>query len=428
MSTHGKIGALRATFIVAGNMIGSGVYLLPQTLGSVGSSSMLGWLFAAGGALLLAFVFAALFRLRPEREGMVAQVSGALGPFFGFQASFLYWLSGWIGNGAIAVTATSYLSVFFPVLREPGAALACTLGLVWLFTALCFFGVRRVAEFGGLSLALGLLPVLGAAVLGWFAFDPELFRASWNPSGTPLTQAIPPTVIAIFWAFLGLESAAVVGALVRNPQRDVPIATLGGVALTAVIYVAAAGAMFGLLSAAELATSSAPYADAAARWIGPAAAALVAACAVLKASGTLAGWILCTSEGSRSAADAGVFPHLLQEPADRAPRRNLLLTAVLMTATLLLSASPAVGEQFRLLISLATLVFMVLYFLCAVALWRETRGWVARATAVLAGAFCVWAFVSASAREMAVAAGLTLLAMALYPLVRRAAARPTPSA
>ncbi|MGH6949728.1 MAG: amino acid permease [Vitreimonas sp.] len=420
MSAHGKIGALRASFIVAGNMIGSGVYLLPQTLGAKGSSSMIGWLFAAGGALLLAFVFAMLFRLRPEREGMVRQVSGALGSFFGFQASFLYWLSGWIGNGAIAVTATSYLSVFFPVLREPVAGLACTLALVWFFTGLCFFGVRRVAEFGGVSLALGLLPVLGAAVLGWFAFDPELFRASWNPGGTPLTQSIPPTVIAIFWAFLGLESAAVVGALVRNPRRDVPIATLGGVALTAALYVAAAAAMFGLLPAAELAASSAPFADVAARWMGAGAAALVAACAVLKTAGTLSGWILCTAEASRSAADAGVFPRLLKEPADAAPRRNLLLTAALMTATLLLSASPVVGEQFRSLISLATLVFMVLYLLCAAALLRETRDWGVRAGAVLAGAFCVWAFVSASVGEMAFAAGLSLLAMALYPLARRA--------
>jgi arginine:agmatine antiporter len=427
MDGRGKIGALHATFIVAGNMIGSGVYLLPQTLASVGSSSMVGWLFASGGALLLALVFAMLFRLRPEREGMVRQVSDALGPFFGFQASFLYWLSGWIGNGAIAVTATSYLSVFFPVLKTPAAALACTLALVWFFTALCFFGARRVAEFGGFSLALGLLPVLGAAVLGWFAFDLELFLASWNPSGAPLTAAIPPTVIAIFWAFLGLESAAIVGALVRNPRRDVPIATLGGVLLTAAIYVAAAGAMFGLLSAAELAASSAPYADAAARWIGPAAAALVAACAVLKASGTLAGWILCTSEASRSAADAGVFPRILREPADGAPRRNLLLTAALMSLALLLSVSPAVGEQFRMLISLATLVFMVLYFLCAVALWRETRDWRVRAVALLAGAFCVWAFASTSMREMIVAAGLTLLAMALYPLLRRTAAQPASS-
>ena len=422
MDGRGKIGALHASFIVAGNMIGSGVYLLPQTLGKVGSSSMVGWLFAAGGALLLAFVFAMLFRLRPEREGMVRQVGDALGPFFGFQASFLYWLSGWIGNGAIAVTATSYLSVFFPVLATPAAGLACTLALVWLFTALCFFGVRRVAEFGGLTLVLGLLPVLGAAVLGWFAFDLELFRASWNPNGTPLAQAIPPTVIAIFWAFLGLESAAVVGALVRNPRRDVPIATLGGVALTAALYVAAAGAMFGLLPAAELAVSSAPFADAAARWIGAGAAALVAACAVLKTAGTLSGWILCTSEASRSAADAGLFPRLLKEPADAAPRRNLLLTATLMSATLLVSASPIVGEQFRSLISLATLVFMVLYLLCAIALWRETRSVGVRAAAALAAAFCVWAFVSASAGEMIVAAALALLAMALYPLARRAAA------
>jgi arginine:agmatine antiporter len=418
MDTHGKIGSLRATLIVAGNMIGSGVYLLPQTLASVGSSSLLGWAFASAGALLLALVFAVLFRLRPERQGMAHHVRGSLGPFFGFQAVFLYWLSGWIGNGAIAVTATSYLSVFFPALRDATAGLACTLALVWLFTALCFFGVKRVADFGGASLALGLLPVLGAAVLGWFAFDPELFRASWNPSGTPLTHAIPPTIIAIFWAFLGLESAAVVGALVRNPQRDVPIATVGGVALTAAIYMAAAAAMFGLMSAAELAASSAPYADAAARWIGPAAAALVAACAVLKASGTLAGWILCTAEASRSAADAGLFPHALNEPADGAPRRNLLLTAGLMSLALLLSVSPAVGEQFRQLISLATLLFMVLYFLCAAALWRETREWRVRGLSLLAGGFCVWAAVSASAGEQAVGAGCVVLGALIYLALR----------
>jgi arginine:agmatine antiporter len=422
MVSHGKIGALRATFIVAGNMIGSGVYLLPQTLGSVGSSSMIGWVFASAGALLLAFVFAMLFRLHPERDGMVRQVRDALGPLFGFQASFLYWLSGWIGNGAIAVTATSYLSVFFPALRDATAGLLCTLALVWFFTGLCFFGVRRVAEFKGLSLALGLLPVLGAATLGWFAFDLELFRASWNPSGAPLTQAIPPTIIAIFWAFLGLESAAVVGALVRNPRRDVPMATLGGVALAAALYIAAAGAMFGLLSAAELAASSAPYADAAGRWIGPAAAAAVAACAVLKASGTLSGWILCTAEASRSAAEAGLFPRALKEPADGTPRRNLVLTGALMTATLLLSVSPVVGEQFRLLISLATLVFMALYLLCAAALWRDTRDWRVRAATLLAGAFCLWAFASASAGEIAVAAGLAALALVLYPLARRASA------
>lgn len=418
MDAHGKIGAGRATFIVAGNMIGSGVYLLPQTLASVGSSSIIGWVFASAGALLLAFVFAMLFRLRPERDGMVKQVNDGLGSFFGFQASFLYCLSGWIGNAAIAVTATSYLSVFFPLLRASVAATACSIALIWLFTTLCWFGVRRVADFKGFSLVLGLLPVLGAAVLGWFAFDVELFYASWNVSGTPLTQTIPPTVIVIFWAFLGLESAAVAGAMVRNPQRDVPIATVGGVTIAAAIYMAAAAAMFGLLPAAQLATSSAPYADAAARWMGPAAAALVAACAVLKAVGTLSGWILVTSEGSRCAAEAHVFPRFLREPVSGAPRRNLIATAVLMTAALLLSVSPVVGEQFRLLISLATLLFMVLYFYCAAALWRETRDWRVRVLAFLAGAFCVWTCVSASVGELVVAAVMVAVSAPLYLLMR----------
>lgn len=418
MEAHGKIGALRATFIVAGNMIGSGVYLLPQTLASVGSSSMIGWLLASAGALLLAFVFAMLFRLRPERDGMVRQVNEGLGPFFGFQAAFLYCMSGWIGNAAIAVTATSYLSVFFPALREAAASLICSIGLIWAVTALCWFGVRRVAEFKGLSLALGLLPVLGAAILGWFAFDPELFRASWNVSGSPLTASIPPTIIVIFWAFLGLESAAVAGAMMRNPKRDVPIATLGGVALTAAIYIAAGAAMFGLLSVAELQVSAAPYADAAARWIGPAAAALVAACAVLKATGTLAGWTLVTAEGSRCAAEAGFFPRALREPASASPRRNLVVTGAVMSASLLLSVSPVLGEQFRQLISLATLLFMALYLFCAAALWRETRDWRVRFMALLAGGFCVWACVSASAGELSVAAGFIVAGAGLFVLTR----------
>lgn len=377
-------------------MIGSGVYLLPASLGAFGSVSIFGWIVSGLGAFLLAYVFVMLCRLRPQSGGMVRQVRDGLGRFFGFHASLLYWLGGWVGNGAIALAATGYLSTFFPELKAPLAGALCTVAIIWALTALNLLGARRVADFEGGSLLIGLLPVMGVAVLGWFAFDPVIFQQSWNVTGKPDASVVPATFSIIFWAFVGLESASVAAAVVRDPARDVPIATLGGVALAAIVYLAASFAITGLLSAEQLSTSSAPFADAVARWVGAGAAAIVAACAVLKAMGTLSGWLLVTAESARSGAESGVFPRPFFEPAGRPPKRNLVIVATLMSVMLLLSsAAPTLAAQFTVLSNLATLLYLVIYVYCALSLWRATTHPGTRALALAAGGFCVWA-VSAS--------------------------------
>ena len=190
-------------------MIGSGVYLLPATLGAFGSISVIGWVVSGLGAFLLAGVFVMLISLRPESVGMVRQVRDGLGRFFGFHASLLYWAGGWIGNVAIAVAGTGYLSIFFPELKDTVPAALCTLAIIWLMTLINFLGARRVTDFEGGTLLIGLLPVLGVAVLGWFSFDPVIFQESWNVSGRPDAQVVPATFSLIFWAFVGLESASV---------------------------------------------------------------------------------------------------------------------------------------------------------------------------------------------------------------------------
>src|SRR5205807_9379956 len=98
-----KLGPFLATVIVAGNMIGSGVFLLPATLGAIGSISLVGWIVSGAGALALAGVFAILGRLRHAEGGMVGYVRDALGPFAAFQATLLYWLNIVVGNVALAL-------------------------------------------------------------------------------------------------------------------------------------------------------------------------------------------------------------------------------------------------------------------------------------------------------------------------------------
>ena len=125
-----KLGWGLAALVVAGNMIGSGVYLLPATLAPVGSSSLVGWIVAGGGAVTLALVFAALGRLQPDADGLSGFAERGLGRFFGFQTTLAFWTACLVGNVAIAVATTGYLAFFFPVLKGPVAATFCNLGQI----------------------------------------------------------------------------------------------------------------------------------------------------------------------------------------------------------------------------------------------------------------------------------------------------------
>jgi len=390
-----KLGWGLAALVVAGNMIGSGVYLLPATLAPVGSSSLVGWIVAGAGAVTLALVFAALGRLQPDADGLSGFAERGLGRFFGFQTTLAFWTACLVGNVAIAVAATGYLGFFFPVLKGPVAATFCNLGLIWLTTGAYILGARTASRFAALALAIGLVPIVIAVAAGIMAFSGETFATSWSPTGNSLLQSVPASLAVIFWAFLGVESAAVLSVRVKNPARDVGRASIAGVLLASAVYVAASVAVFGVIPAGVLAQSSSPYADLTARVFGASIGAAVAACAVIKAVGTLSGWVMLGGETARAGARRGYLPSGFGA-GEHTPIANPLLGGAIMSVVAVISGQPTLGGQFGLLVGVTSVLSLVVYGLCSASLFRLARWTRARGVAVLGLLFTSAAVVAAA--------------------------------
>ncbi len=419
-----------ATMLVAGNLIGSGIYLLPATLAATGSISIFGWIIAAIGALVLAGVFSLIMMVRPTEEGLADTVEAAMGPFWGFHTSLIYWLSIWLANIAIALAVTGYLAALFPVLGQPEIAAFTTIGVIWALTAVSMFGPRAIGRMHGMTLAIGLVPLLAAGALGWLWFDPQMFAASWNVTGESSMSAVYGSMLSVFWAFLGVECAAMVARTVERPERNVPLATMGGVLLAALVYSFASTAIFGLVPAGDLAVSSAPFALAVERILGPVAAALVAVCAILKASGTLGGWVFVTGEATRWTAKAGYLPRWLSVTNPREiPVRALLVMGVVMSLAAFATAAETIAEQFLTLINAVVVLNLMVYIYSAFALVRLTSAsppklrlaaWI---IAILAGAFCAALLASSGWEMISIATVLAVLTVPAWWLVSRQARR-----
>jgi len=409
-------------------MIGSGIFLLPATLATVGSVTLIGWLAASLGAVALALMFGKLARRQPMAGGPASYVFDAFGPFAGMQVSLWYWTSCLIGNVAIAAAASGYLAAFLGLAPTPSQMAFITITLLWIATAVNMVSPRFAGLFNGPLLLAGLVPLLLIATFGWFMFDPSLFRANWNVSGLTDAAAVKQSLVLVFWAYLGLESASVCAAVVENPERNVALATVAGVLLAALIYMVVSAAMMGLAPASDLAHSSAPFALVAGKIFGPVAGPLVAGAGMLKALGTLAGWILLTAQTSRAAADHGLLPQLFARTrAGDTPVAGLATAGLVGSVCVILTISPTLGQQFGLLSEAATIFCLLMYLAsCAAAIKYRLPG--VYVLTVIGGAFCLCAIAwSSPATLKATAVCLVVLALFYLPAMRRKYLLPDPS-
>ncbi|MBD9368897.1 amino acid permease [Xanthomonas sp. XNM01] len=357
-----KIGPVLATFVVANNMIGSGFFLLPASLAKVGGVTAFSWLLGTILAVTLGGAFARLARQYPDLTSPDDYIRPSLGRDMGFLATTMYWLSSWIGNNAIAVAAFGYLVILLPIDDGGSTRLIGQIALLWLMFALNLLGPRSIARFQSMCVVFGLMPVVAVLIAGWGSFDPEIYRAGWNVTGNSDTAVVFGSLASVFWAFVGLETGAMIAGVVRDPNRNVPIATLGGILIAGVVYLVSSVLMMGIVPAAEMAASSAPFALVAGQMFGAWAIPVIAAAAALKASGTLGGWMLVTGESGARAAQRGFLPAIFGRlRPNGAAGWGLFIIVLSMSVISIITQAPTVGEQFGTIIEMAVTLVVMAY-------------------------------------------------------------------
>ena len=419
-----KMSLVQATMLVSGNMIGTGIFLLPVSLASIGGIAVFGWLIAAAGAAALGLAFAKLGELDPQEGGPYAYARDFLGPYVGFQTNYVYWFANWIGNVAIALAVVGYLAEFIPRINSPRASVVAAAVVIWVLTFANIRGPRVIGALETWTVGLAMIPILAIAFLGWFWFNPTTFMNGWNVMGSSNLHAISRAASIALWAFMGIESASVSAGVIENPKRNIPLATLSGLAISAVVYLLSCTVIMGIIPNAQLRTSHAPFAEAARMVVGTPGMVIIGVCAILKSVGALGGWMLLVGQSAKAAADDGMFPRMFGR-INRygVPGVGLVVVSVLMTIVLLATISPTIAGQFDRIINLAVILIVVPYIYSSVAVVKVVFDRVGRGrtfsffkvVALAAVCYCLWTIVGGDPKTVMQSLVGLLLSVPLYP-------------
>jgi APA family basic amino acid/polyamine antiporter len=413
-----KLGLVGAVALVMGNMIGSGIYLLPASLAPFGWNAVGGWAATIVGALVLAWVFARLAHVLPQAGGAVGFVHRAFGHVPAFLVSWVYLVSNLTALVTLAVAAVSYLSSLVPSIGSDALIPALlAIGMLWTMTLLNLLGVRAAGAFQTVTTMIKIVPLLLVIVLAAGALTQGTADlAPFDPATISLDALAGAAALTMF-ALLGFEAASFATDKVRDPATTVPRATLVGTLLTGVLYLVVSSAIALMLPQAIAASSPAPFATFIERFWSGGPAALVAVFAIVSCVGALNGWTLIQGELVRTMAAQGLLPAWFGRTNSRGVAAGaLLVSAATCSLLALMNASGTLRELFEFLLLLATSAS--LWFYLAVALAALRLG-VSRPLAALGVVFALATLWGAGI----VASGLSLVLMAaglpLYLWARR---------
>ena len=364
-----KIGVVQLTILTMVNMMGSGIIMLPTKLAEIGTISIVSWLVTAVGSTALAYAFAQCGMFSKKSGGMGGYAEYSFGKAGNFMANYTYGVSLVIANTAIAISAVGYGSEFLGATLSPLSIALWTIFTLWLATVLNFGGARITGNISSFTIWGVIIPVVGISIIGWKWFDSSMYVNSWNPHNVPTFEAIGVSISMTLWAFLGLESACANSDAVENPEKNVPIAVLGGTLGAAVIYIVSTNVIAGIVPNLELANSTAPFGLAFAHMFNETIGKVIMGLMVMSCFGSLLGWQFTIAQVFKSSAEEGYFPAFFKKVTSKdAPIVGMVTITALQTLLSLMTISPSLNKQFNVLVDLAVVTNVIPYLLSMAAL------------------------------------------------------------
>ncbi len=393
MDQKQKIGFWILTSLVVGNMVGSGIFMLPRTLAEVASPAgvILAWVFTGVGVLFVTLVFGNLGKRKPELQGGPQIYAKELfgkgtkaATLSGFMASWGYWIGNLAGNIAIITTFAAYLSTFFPVMTSKEVLfsigsfslqlgnvltfIVCTL-LLWGTHFILLKGIQGAGKLNFAATAAKVIGFAGFIIIGLIAFESAYITPFYEPqilaggSETGLLGQVNAAAVATLWAFIGVESAVVFASKAKK-QSDVKRATILGLFIALAIYIGISTLVMGLLPKEVLVTSDKPLIDAITTVLGPIGGSLLALLGLVSLLGSTIGWIMLSAEVPSAAAKQGLFiPKFMEENEHGVPVFSLVCTNLLGQLFIFSTISSSISQAFNFVIYIATLSYLIPYLI-----------------------------------------------------------------
>jgi basic amino acid/polyamine antiporter, APA family len=370
------LGLSHAGAVVVGTIIGSGIFLVPaEMMQAVGSARVVYLAWVVGGLLSFfgALTYAELGAMKPQAGGEYVYVRDAYGPLAGFLYAWTWFLIAkpasvaTVTVGLVRILGTFPIFSFFshPCITHPftinyGQLVA--IGAALLISWLNYLGVRKAGEFQFLFTVLKVAIILGIVAVG-FAYH----GGTWANFATEFTGAkggvagFFAALVAALWAYDGWNDLNMVAGEIRNPQRNVPLSLIWGVATVGALYILLNAAVQYVLPAAAVAASERPASDAVSLVLGHAGASLVSAAMALSMLVTLNGTIMSGARVPFAMARDGYFFRSIAEvhPRFRTPSVAIVVQCALAVTLLLL------GGSFRQFFSLAIFAEWLFYMIAA---------------------------------------------------------------
>ena len=280
------LGTRDLTLLVIGNVIGSGIFLVPASvLAQSGESvpiAMGVWLVGGILSLLGALSYAELGAM--EGTGSGGGLYAFIRDGFGAFPAFLY---GWtlffvIGAGTIAtlsVAAANYMTQFTPMTALQKDIVAVT--LIVVMAVINVRGTRGSASVQNVATAIKVIAILGMSAV--------MFVLGDGGGGVTTAHVVTPasvsgvglSIISVLWAYEGWQYVTFISAEAKDPQRSLPKAITLGTVLLIVIYLVANFAYLAALGPARVAASERVAGEAVAAVMGPAAGWVIAAAIIV---------------------------------------------------------------------------------------------------------------------------------------------------